>query len=107
MTIRSATIFLVKDGPSGDGATDEGHTKPIDEIALLLGLHTCQFLGTTPPVFNKGLPSQHYRHVVVEVPVSDQSNDKFLKAGFYVVVGLDASQAGFLFERNAENHHGE
>lgn len=90
-----ATVFLVKDGPRGD-TTSEGRTKPIQEITTLVGERVCQFLGTEPPEFNSALPSNFYRHVVVEVGLAEHANQKFPHAGFYVVADLDASQAAFL-----------
>ena len=92
-----ATVFLVKDGPRGD-TTSEGRTKPIQEITTLLGERMCQFLGTEPPEFNSERPSNYYSHVVVEVGAGEHVNQKFPHAGFYVVAGLDASQAAFLVD---------
>jgi len=92
-----ATVYKVKDGPRGD-RTDEGKEISVESLTSKLTNYTCQFITEEPPQFNAGKPSDHFRHVVVEVSEKGELNEKFQNIGFYVVANLDASDSAFIYQ---------
>jgi hypothetical protein len=58
--------------------------------------YQCRLVSFARPYFGT-TPSYYYTHVVVEVTDTDPTNDKFDRRGFYLVEGIQAYQAAFLF----------
>ena len=90
-----ATVYLVKDGPKDD-RTSEGKTAPVVKLAAALGTRQTRFLGTERPRFNVATPTDHYRHVVIEIAEGEMGHSRFPRAGFYLVLDLDAAKSDFL-----------
>lgn len=91
-----AMIYGVRDGPRGT-STSKGHEITIPDLTDRLMDYQCRFLGSEPPSFNSGTPSDYYRHVVIEVCEEDQLNEKFDQVGFYVIADLDPTDSNFLY----------
>ena len=90
-----ANVYKVKEG-GGEGRTDEGTAIEIELFMRRLGTRVCQYLGTEPPVFDSSNPTDYYRHIVIEIGESE-INQRFHKAGFYVVADVDAMQSDFIY----------
>ena len=92
-----ANVYRVKDGPRDD-RTDEGTEMSISYLTSVFSGYQCRYLNDQLPAFNTKTPSDFYRHIVVEVTEDSELNNKFDKKGFYIVDGLDPSQASFLYQ---------
>jgi len=86
-------------GTVGPGSLGAGTTMPLDLIDKRLKDFRIFRHGERPKTT---LPQtrEHYVHVMVEVTDDDPQPrpDRFLRPGYYQVVGLRACDAGFLFE---------
>ncbi|WP_124704689.1 hypothetical protein [Sulfuriferula multivorans] len=87
-------VFFVKDG-SGDSHTSRGYHAKFEDIANMVAGFELRFSATGPTINpeTKVAPFSPYRYVVVEVEDGELAA-RFSRAGFYLVVGLDAEQAG-------------
>ena len=86
-----AKIFLVRDG-SGENRASRGKNVSIDKATEEFSNFAIHFKENGPTI-NSEMPVNPvspYKHVVLEVEVGEE-NAKFVKAGFYLIAGLNPS----------------
>jgi hypothetical protein len=90
-----ATIWKSR-GTVGEGSTDGGTDLPLDIIDERLLRFQLFYQGENP---REILPqTQHYSHIVISVTDIDGPRPgRFDRLGFYLVVGLQATDSEFLF----------
>lgn len=87
-----AKIYYVKDGPRPDNS-GLGYPKPLADLEKKLLNIKNEYLGETPPEFNKEAPSPFPRTVVIEIDAHESKGKLFTKTGFYLLPQLTPDEA--------------
>lgn len=93
------TIHFVKDGKRANGdRITTSFSMPLAIISEILGGYETKHSSTSPTICPEVVASDFapYKHVVVEIGQGD-TNSTFPKVGYYVVLGLNPSEARHLF----------
>ncbi len=86
-------MWFAKDGPRPHSQSGPGLAITTVEAQAIVGTHQSNFVGRDAPSFNRGVPSNSLKNVVIEIESSDEVCSLFPKVGFYFVADLTPAES--------------